>query len=151
MPADRAAARRIAQKEAIRLRRALHGGLRTDESNILLRVDALVQQLAERGLRVELVTDEIEGVITPDRADATIDALRLALLNVVEHARTRAAIVRVVDAGDALEVTVHDHGVGTDRQAVPTSVREAIEAVGGTAGWRSTPGGGTRVVLRVPR
>jgi signal transduction histidine kinase len=148
---DRSMARRIAQREAIRLRRALHGGFRSDASSIVLRVDALAQQLAESGLRVELVVDEIENEPVAGNADAMIDALRLVLRNVVEHAHTTTAIVRIVDSHQALEITVRDHGVGTERGEVPTSVRVAIEAVGGDVSWRSVPGGGTRVVLRVPR
>ncbi|WP_157875020.1 sensor histidine kinase [Streptomyces resistomycificus] len=78
-----------------------------------------------------------------------------ALTNVARHANTRAARVSARRAGEGVTVEVRDGGRGFDPMAVPShrrglreSVRGRMRAVGGSALADSSPGAGTRVVLR---
>jgi signal transduction histidine kinase len=78
-----------------------------------------------------------------------------ALANVAEHADTRAARVSARRVGQGVTVEVRDSGAGFDPAAVPShrrGLRESVygrmRAVGGGARAVSSPGAGTRVVLR---
>jgi PAS domain S-box-containing protein len=81
-----------------------------------------------------------------------------ALVNVRKHAQ--AAAVRVIFAlrGSAVEVTVQDDGRGFDPAKIDDergfglqSMRGRAESVGGSFELQSTPGKGTKVIVRVPR
>ncbi|MER5215188.1 ATP-binding protein [Streptomyces sp. NPDC002838] len=78
-----------------------------------------------------------------------------ALTNVAQHAETRAARVTARRVGEGVAVEVCDSGRGFDPAAVPShrrGLRESVygrmSAVGGSARTDSSPGTGTRVVLR---
>ncbi|MCX4974911.1 ATP-binding protein [Streptomyces sp. NBC_00554] len=78
-----------------------------------------------------------------------------ALTNVAQHANTRAARVTARRAGEGVTVEVHDSGSGFDpmtvashRRGLRESVYGRMRAVGGSARAESSPGAGTRVVLR---
>lgn len=78
-----------------------------------------------------------------------------ALTNVARHANTRAAHVTATRAGEGVTVEVRDSGSGFDPMAVAShrrGLRESVygrmRAVGGSALAASSPGAGTRVVLR---
>ncbi len=82
-------------------------------------------------------------------------AVAEALTNVARHASTRAAQVTARRAGEGVTVEVCDSGGGFDPAAVPShrrGLRESVygqmRAVGGSARADSSPGAGTRVVLR---
>jgi signal transduction histidine kinase len=74
---------------------------------------------------------------------------------VARHADTRAARVTARRTGEGVTVEVCDGGRGFDPAAVPShrrGLRESVygrmRAVGGSARAVSSPGAGTRVVLR---
>lgn len=78
-----------------------------------------------------------------------------ALANVAQHANTGAARITVRRLGEGVTVEVCDSGGGFDPSAVPShrrGLRESVygrmSAVGGSARAASSPGAGTRVVLR---
>ncbi|MFD9331380.1 sensor histidine kinase [Streptomyces sp. NPDC060065] len=78
-----------------------------------------------------------------------------ALTNVAQHADTRAARVTARRAGEGVTVEVRDSGRGFDpmtvashRRGLRESVYGRMRAVGGSARAESSPGAGTRVVLR---
>jgi signal transduction histidine kinase len=76
-----------------------------------------------------------------------------ALTNVVRHAGARGCVIRL-SMGGALELEITDDGVGLpeDRRAGVglTSMRERAAELGGTCVIEATPGGGTRVLARLP-
>ncbi len=151
-PVDPGAARLVARREAIRLRRALRGGRDGNgRTGLAQRVDDVVRTLAAEGLRAEIVIDEIEQEPADDAAVALASALETALRNVIAHAGTTSAVVRVAELDDAIEVTVRDRGRGTDRPVPPPRVVKFVKAAGGDVRWWSGPGAGTRVTMRVPR
>jgi signal transduction histidine kinase len=117
-------------------------------------------RLAEAGCATELDWS-LEGRLDGDLETVLFRALQEALANVAKHAR--ATIVRVevrVDAG-AVVARVDDDGVGFDPVETRAWARatghlglrfmaERIQAAGGRVRVDSTPGQGTRIVLRVP-
>jgi signal transduction histidine kinase len=83
-----------------------------------------------------------------------------ALSNVIRHSGATTARLVVEDPGDAgdLVLTVTDDGRGFDPELAArhghqglTNMRERATAVGGSLAWEPRPGGGTSVVVRVPR
>ncbi|MFF2642683.1 sensor histidine kinase [Streptomyces niveus] len=110
--------------------------------------------------RVGLKPLDIEFDVPPlDLPHEVVEALAQgvaeALTNVARHADTRTARVTAGRVGEGVVVEVHDSGSGFDPAAVPShrrGLRESLHgrmsAVGGSARAVSSPGAGTRVVLR---
>jgi signal transduction histidine kinase len=112
-----------------------------------------------RGLPITVHVADVDRV-TLD-ATAELQVVRIvheALSNVARHAGASRATVSVAAEGDALRVTVEDDGKGfalenalDDR--LHFGLRGMIEraaAAGGALSIESRPGGGTRVILRMP-
>lgn len=80
-----------------------------------------------------------------------------AVVNAVKHARPRRIVVRLSGAPDRLLLQVEDDGCGMP--AVPSQsagmgmniMAYRAGVLGGTLGVEAVPGGGTRIVCRVPR
>jgi Histidine kinase-, DNA gyrase B-, and HSP90-like ATPase len=90
-------------------------------------------------------------------AEAVAGAVEEALVNVGRHAGTGEARLELEGTGAALRVEVSDEGVGFDPAAVAShrygtrhAVVAAVRRAGGEAVVDSTPGAGTRVILRWP-
>jgi signal transduction histidine kinase len=114
----------------------------------------------ERGKRDGLqVTLHVEGNRRlPARHElALYRIVQEALNNVIKHARTDRATVRLHLAGDSLLLEIEDEGVGFDPnrlgRGLPTlgltSMRERVELLGGTLDVESAPDAGTRIRARV--
>jgi two-component system, chemotaxis family, CheB/CheR fusion protein len=94
--------------------------------------------------------------LTSDQCLAVFRIAQEALSNVVRHAGKTRAIVRVTAEDHTLELTVEDYGAGFDlagprrRGLGLVSMAERARAIGGTLSVDSHPGGGTRVLLRLP-
>ncbi|MEA2443397.1 MAG: hypothetical protein QOJ12_689, partial [Thermoleophilales bacterium] len=78
-----------------------------------------------------------------------------ALNNVIKHAGTERAEVRIAESGGDVELEVRDEGAGFDPSAVTTGfgltgLRERVEQLGGTVEIASGPARGTVVQARVP-
>jgi signal transduction histidine kinase len=80
-----------------------------------------------------------------------------ALQNVVKHAGARHVAVRLHNEGDTVELVVTDDGVGYDTVVTGspdsyglTGMRERAALVGAQLQLRSSPGGGTAVIVRAP-
>jgi CheY-like chemotaxis protein len=128
---------------------------------------AALRWLGERMQQHELtvaVHAALERLHLPeDLAVVLFQSVRELLMNVVKHAGTGRAEVRLESVGPALRLTVRDEGPGFDcgvRAAAPSSlgsngfglfsIRERMRAVGGTLDIESSPGQGTTVTLTVP-
>ncbi|NLO72914.1 MAG: hypothetical protein GX100_02240 [candidate division WS1 bacterium] len=113
----------------------------------------------KHGLQVSV---EVASEVDPGTEEAEeflFQAARELLFNVVKHAQTPRAWVRLTPSGTgALELAVRDDGVGIDlsRLARPSaedghfglfSLRERLEALGGHLTIESAPGQGTEVRL----
>lgn len=84
--------------------------------------------------------------------------VRELLFNVVKHAETDRASIRLAKQDGRLRVVIEDDGRGFDPSALDdqdeglglVSVRERIRMIGGEFEVASAPGEGTRVVIDVP-
>ena len=81
--------------------------------------------------------------------------LREALTNVRRHSRARSVEVRLQTEGETLVAGVADDGRGFDPETAQGGVglvgmSERVEGLGGKIEVRSLPGGGTKVMVKVP-
>jgi signal transduction histidine kinase len=127
-------------------------------------IDALqdyVEQFEERHqIRTSLRADGAAERLSPTAALQLFRLVQEALTNVRKHAGAREATVTLAAAGpDQLTVVIADdgHGFLPDRRSGGpggtlglTSMRERVEALGGTLGVDSRPGAGTRVIAAIP-
>jgi signal transduction histidine kinase len=77
------------------------------------------------------------------------------LINVVKHAKTSSAVVRVRERDGSLEIDVEDQGVGFDPSTVTDeyglfSIQEQLHHLSGILTIASTRGKGTRISLVAP-
>jgi signal transduction histidine kinase len=120
-------------------------------------VPALVAQMDDTNLRVDLRTG---GEPRPLPADAEVAAYRIvqeALTNTVKHAAADCAIVRLDWEDVGLLITVTDDGRGPDGAAGRPAgghgligIAERVAACGGHAETGPAPGGGFQVTARLP-
>lgn len=151
-----AASRALAQiadtgRDALAQMGRLLGVLRAGEEGGDLR--RLVRRLAGAGLPVEL---EVEGRARELPAELHLCIHRVAqeaLTNVVRHADTDRAELRLEVKPDRLRLVVQDWGRGLDGQPRGGGVqgmRERALLVGGQISVTEPPGGGVRVTLDIP-
>ncbi len=120
----------------------------------LARLDELVTGAATAGLRVETA---VEGDAEPLPAALDLAAFRIvqeAVTNVIRHADTAHAAVRLSYGEDALEVEVCDEGRGGTANGHGNGLAgmaERAAALGGTLDAGPRLGGGFRVHARLPR
>jgi hypothetical protein len=146
--------RQRAALDVTSVREATRGG---DDAGRPVRLDwrlSLIVGTYEPPLTVslQLVPCTIHGAV----AEALVAACAEALENVVRHAGTKHAVVRLTS--EPIMISVTDNGAGFDLDAVPPhklGIREAVvgqmAAVGGWARVRSAPGRGTSVRIGWPR
>lgn len=111
------------------------------------------------GLTVHLESPEQVRVPHEPTRVLLFESVRELLFNIVKHAQVDQAWVRVERVDGRVRVTVEDHGVGFDAQAIGgaasdsfglLSVRERLEWLGGSMTIASAPGKGTCVTLTAP-
>ncbi|MEV4671257.1 MULTISPECIES: sensor histidine kinase [Actinomadura] len=118
----------------------------------------LVEHVDRTQVRVRLT---VEGASRALPADADLAAYRIvqeALTNTVKHANAREAEVRLRWTDHELEITVTDDGQGGGGADAGwrrggsglIGIRERVAACGGTAEAGPRPGGGFRVLARLP-
>ena len=139
-------------------------GLRTMVSRGLGLIPAITEYLHEfserSGIPVRLVVEDDNATrLGPDVETQLIRIIQESLNNVWRHARARHAAIHFNADDGMAQVVVEDDGIGFDPQAnAPSSerrfglqtMRERAESVGGKLRVDSTPGGGTRVKVRLP-
>jgi len=122
----------------------------------LSNLDALVTRTAAGGLDVRT---EVAGPLERLPASVDLAAFRIlqeALTNVIRHAGTSNAMVRVVHDGEMLLLEVEDDGHGRPANGddgLGTGIRgmrERAAALGGAIEAGPRPGGGFRVLARLP-
>jgi signal transduction histidine kinase len=135
--------------------------LRHDEdvpgAGVSAALETVVEEFEGRGLRVQLVTAELDEDPPIVVVQALQGAAHEALTNISKHAGVERATVRVVSLADGVEITVRDHGCGFDPDVpaggfgIAQSILGRMRDVGGRATVWSVPGRGTRVTLWGPR
>ncbi len=150
-------------RETLQEMRRLLGVLRVDEDDAVLtpqpglaQLDALVERMAQSGLEV---VARIDGVARAVPAGMNISAYRIvqeALTNVLKHAEATSATVRVAVADGAVEIEVTDDGPGATAAENGaghglTGIRERVALYGGSLEAGPAPGGGWRVLAKLPK
>jgi signal transduction histidine kinase len=138
-------------------------GLRTNvtERGLVRALQDYVDQFEERHqIPTSLRTDDAADQLSPLAALQLFRLIQEALTNVRKHAAAREATVTLLSDGSGqLKVVVADDGRGftpgsqRNGKASPlglTSMRERVEALGGTFEVNSQPGSGTQVTATVP-
>ncbi|MFI0485984.1 sensor histidine kinase [Actinomadura sp. 9N215] len=119
-------------------------------------IDDLVEQVRASGLQVMFEVDGSPVVMSEGRQLTVFRIVQEALTNTLKHGGPRAAVsIRLLYAGDALEVRVDDDGRGA---AAPddgrghglAGMRERVAVYGGNVRAAPRPGGGFEVVARIP-
>ncbi|OLT12386.1 hypothetical protein BJF78_04065 [Pseudonocardia sp. CNS-139] len=114
---------------------------------------AALQGLADR----MPLPSRIESGLTR-RLSASVEAsayfaVAEAMTNAVKHAQASCVTISVGQAGDALDVTVADDGIGGARIGAGSGLVGLVDRIGahdGTVGVESPPGGGTTVRIHIP-
>lgn len=115
---------------------------------------------ADHGLHVEVDAADRMADLEPEVSALLFRGVRELLMNVVKHAETKTAKVRLCRERNALLVEVHDRGAGFRSSRLDVvdekdagfglfSLRERLAAIDGTLEVQSDPGIGTTVVMRV--
>jgi signal transduction histidine kinase len=138
-------------------------GLRTNvaERGLIRALQDYLDQIEERHqIPVSLRTDDAADQLSPLAALQLFRLIQEALTNVRKHAGAREAAVTVISDGPGhLKVVIADDGRGfapgsrRNGKARPlglTSMRERVEALGGTFHVDSQPGSGTQVTATIP-
>jgi signal transduction histidine kinase len=117
------------------------------------RLDALVEQVRQAGLPVEL---HIEGDPAQLPAGVDLSGYRIvqeALTNTLRHAGPAQARVAVLCADQYVEISVSDDGAGPnggDPGHGLAGIRERVSLYGGELRTGPRPGGGYEVFARLP-
>jgi signal transduction histidine kinase len=158
--ADPALKARVAE-EAVWLRGLVEGTDDAAEGSLLGQLSELVARAARDGLHVELNYatlrgSAILGALGPQRGAALAGAVGEALTNVLKHAATASAVLRLTATPAALIVTVLDQGRGfdpatqTEGMGLKESIRGRIAEAGGTVRIDTAPGAGTHIEITMP-
>ncbi|MBL7487174.1 hypothetical protein I6A60_08540 [Frankia sp. AgB1.9] len=150
-PAVRARAGRNAQY----LRDLMQGNV-TDRPSGGLGADLaeLIRERCAEGMTIDYQYHGLPADLPPEVVDAIMKATGEALTNVAKHT-TSAAWVTALGEGDAVTVSIVDHGPGLPEPVapgigLPQTLRNGLARVGGSAEITSLPGEGTMVELRWP-
>ena len=151
-------------QEAITYTRGLMADLRPDvldEHDLAAALAWAGERMARHGLRVDVVDDGEPKPLHEEVLGFLFLSVRELLWNVVKHAKTTEATVRVERADGLVRVTVEDRGRGFEpskRAILPTeeggfglfSIAERIDLLGGRMEIHSAKRRGTRVTLTAP-
>jgi signal transduction histidine kinase len=116
----------------------------------------LQRELSQSGLTVTFTHDPIPATLPAELTLCLFRIAQEALQNAAKHSGTARVAVRLGHAANGLALAVEDEGVGFDvsagwrRGLGLISMRERLEAFGGTLMIHSAPGAGTRVEATVP-
>jgi signal transduction histidine kinase len=106
-------------------------------------------------IAVQCSCQNVSRWLPPDVALSLYRVVQEALQNVVKHSGAKSATVELRAADGEIQLNVADTGKGFDTGAVNkglglVSMRERVRLVSGQIHWRSQPGHGTHVYVRVP-
>jgi signal transduction histidine kinase len=120
------------------------------------------RNLGPHGVQVRCEFEEPVARLPFEIEIAVFRAVQEAISNVVRHAQAETVLIEVAAEKDVLWVDIEDDGRGFDPADVAggpsgsgrglglLGMHERMELIGGTSKVASSPGGGTRVSLRVP-
>jgi len=114
----------------------------------------------QHGLEVDVTADPSADPDDSDLQAFLYSAVQELLLNVVKHAQTDQAVVRLERDSDNVAITVEDDGVGCSPDIIEArgrgegfglfNIRERLHILGGTLGVEAAPGEGCRIRMELP-
>jgi signal transduction histidine kinase len=113
----------------------------------------------ERVHAIEVLCEcrDVSRRLAPDVALCLYRVTQEALQNVIKHSGAKRAVVDLAAVDGEMRLSIADDGKGFDLEAARASqglgllsMRERVRLVHGRIDWRSQPGSGTRVEVRVP-
>jgi signal transduction histidine kinase len=119
-------------------------------------VNGLKKELLHPGVTITFTHEGVPPTLPPDLTLCLFRVVQEALQNANKHSQARNVSVDLNGTSDVIALTIVDDGVGFDVDAAwrkglgLISVRERVEAIGGTFGLHSSPGAGTRLEVSVP-
>ena len=131
-----------------------------DGNEVLAGIAVLAHEVGDGGLvDVEISLDPTaDPGLSPDDGVELLSLVREALSNAARHARARRIEVRLRPSEGASELIIADDGVGFDPAATMRGGHHGLmnmpvraAAIGATFAIESTPGHGTRIMVRLPR
>ena len=133
------------------------------QNGLLSALDWLARSKEERyGLKVELHVDPEAEPDSPKLAAALFRSVRELLFNIVKHADTDRAELRIKSENGCIQISVSDHGKGFDMDKFRRrrreyragyglfTIEERIQFMGGSFKIESAPGAGCRINIEVP-
>lgn len=124
---------------------------------------ALEQSFRDRyGLNVTIVEQDEIGAVDPGLCDFVYRSVRELLFNVVKHAQTDTATIRLYARGGAIHVVVEDEGVGCEALDLTTdsgaerdglglvTIRERLKLLGGELTFESDGSRGCKATMITP-
>jgi len=155
---DPRAVRLLSRRADRELRGWLYGGQRDDGDDFAAAARSVAEEIEDQfDITVEVAT--VGTCILDGPVRAVVGAVREALTNAAKHAEVRHVSLFAEVTEEDLYALVRDRGRGFDpalrngtgRRGITDSIEGRIDAHGGTAAVRSSPGAGTEIELRVPR
>jgi PAS domain S-box-containing protein len=120
-------------------------------------LERLASELPHSGPRATFTHDRVPDAIQETVATAVYRIAQEALHNAAKHSQAGAVSVHLRGGPNHLRLTVSDDGVGFVMDAEHrarglglVSMRERVEAIGGTLMIQSSPGRGTRLDVTIP-
>jgi signal transduction histidine kinase len=112
--------------------------------------------LSHSGIAIAFMHDNVPSRLSADVMLCLFRVVQEALQNVIKYSHAKEVKVHLAGTPIGLTLSVVDDGVGFDVQAMRAkglgiiSMKERLEAIGGSLEIRSSPGRGTRVEATVP-
>ena len=119
-------------------------------------MQSLRLELSQSGIAIAFTHDNVPSTLSADLTLCLFRVVQEALQNAIKYSKAREVSVHLAGGPLGLTLTVVDDGVGFDVDAVwgkglgLVSMKERLEAIGGSFEIRSNPGDGTRVEATVP-
>lgn len=119
-------------------------------------LQGLQREISRSGMIVSFAHWNVPPALPPDLTLCLFRVTQEALQNALKYSRAHSVTVRLEAGLEGLALTIADDGAGFDIEKVLgsglglLSMRERIEAIGGTFEIRSRPGDGTSLQVVVP-
>jgi signal transduction histidine kinase len=119
-------------------------------------LNGLHRELSHPGVTITFTHERVPLALPPDLTLCLYRIVQEALHNARKYSEARSVAVTLTGGSHGIALTIVDDGVGFDVNAAwrkglgLISVRERVEAIGGTFALHSSPGAGTRLEVNVP-
>lgn len=138
----------------------LHPMLFGDAGDLHDAIAWVVEKMQRQGLIVSVEDTDEQRIVDEDRLILAYQSIHELLTNVLKHARTKTATLRVTRSAERLDISVSDHGKGFDASSLHDparvsgfgliGIREHLTLVGGRLELTSDPEKGTCARLLIP-